>query len=143
MRAEPGTYAVIFRCPAPAQVQVGRLGTVALRKGYYVYVGSAFGPGGVRARVARHCRQEKRRRWHIDYLRDFVEPLGAWFSHEPRHLEHQWAGSLGSLPGAQAIGKFGCSDCRCGSHLFYFAARPALAPFRRAAGASVDSWVYR
>ena len=45
-----GTYAVIYRCDADLEIVVGKLGHVALTKGYYVYVGSAFGPGGLRAR---------------------------------------------------------------------------------------------
>jgi len=42
-----------------------------LLPGYYIYIGSAFGPGGVRARMLRHLRADKPKHWHIDYLREF------------------------------------------------------------------------
>ena len=51
------------------EIVVGRLGVIQAERGYYVYVGSALGSGGLAARVGRHCRREKRLRWHVDYLR--------------------------------------------------------------------------
>lgn len=139
MQPDPGTYVVIFRCNAAASERVGRLGRIDLRKGYYGYVGSAFGPGGVRARISRHWRLHKKVHWHIDYLRHRLVPLGAWYSHAPRRLEHDWANCLGGLPGATAVAGFGCSDCRCQAHLFHFPTRPALSLFRACAGVPVES----
>ncbi|MFQ5579314.1 MAG: DUF123 domain-containing protein [Nitrospiria bacterium] len=54
MKSEPGTYALILQSRSEARGQVGRLGQINLKPGYYIYVGSAFGPGGVQARVSRH-----------------------------------------------------------------------------------------
>jgi len=142
MKPAPGTYALILRCPSKASAGVGRLGRIDLKRGYYIYVGSAFGPGGVRARVTRHCRTEKARRWHIDYLREFVTPLGAWYSHSPVHLEHTWAQHIGAMPGVSSIPRFGCSDCRCASHLFYTARPPDMAGFVALAGGDVETWSY-
>ena len=51
---KPGTYALILSCASNARIQVGRLGTMQLQCGYYVYLGSALGPGGLRARIAHH-----------------------------------------------------------------------------------------
>ena len=45
-----------------------RFGKLTLAAGQYAYVGSAHGPGGLRARVGRHLRAEKPLHWHIDYL---------------------------------------------------------------------------
>ena len=140
MTADPGTYVVLFRCPAQARVQVGRWGPLTLRKGCYLYVGSAFGPGGVRARVARHCREDKARRWHIDYLGGFVTPLGAWYSHASQRLEHRWALALADMPGAVPVVRFGSSDCRCESHLYYFAKRPDLPEFQTIVQDDVQNW---
>ncbi|WP_429615053.1 DUF123 domain-containing protein, partial [Sphingobium olei] len=36
--------------------------------GWYVYAGSAYGPGGLRARIRRHLRRGKLLHWHIDHL---------------------------------------------------------------------------
>ena len=54
----PGTYALILRASTAQTIQIGRLGDLVMQPGYYIYVGSAFGPGGLAARVGRHLRQE-------------------------------------------------------------------------------------
>jgi len=85
LKPEPGTYALIYQSISKAQIQVGRLGQIELLPGYYIYIGSAFGPGGVRARVNRHFRMDNRVYWHIDYLREYPTPLDAWISYENKH----------------------------------------------------------
>ena len=55
-----GTYALVLRSDVSAATEIGRWGRLTIRPGYYVYVGSALGPGGVRARVSRHCRETKK-----------------------------------------------------------------------------------
>lgn len=64
----PGVYALIIRVRERVETTVGRLGLVTLEPGHYVYVGSARGPGGVRARIRRHLVKSKKLLWHIDYL---------------------------------------------------------------------------
>lgn len=49
--ARPGTYALILRSDSAARVRIGHLGVLAATRGYYVYIGSAFGPGGLAARL--------------------------------------------------------------------------------------------
>ncbi len=115
---DPGTYALVLECSQRQIVQIGRWRAIETAPGYYVYVGSAFGPGGVRARVARHFRTAKSNHWHIDYLRARLTPLGAWVSHAPVRLEHRWAGRLEAAEGFTPLPGFGCSDCRCNAHLF-------------------------
>jgi Uri superfamily endonuclease len=123
--ARPGTYAVVFRCRGTRTIAVGRLGRLALRAGWYVYVGSAFGPGGLAARVGRHLRSEKTVRWHVDYLGVAAPPVAVWTSLDPARHEHNWAARLLSFSGASApLPGFGASDCRCPAHLVYFRRRP-------------------
>jgi Uri superfamily endonuclease len=50
------------------RIRVGSLGTFTFAPGFYLYIGSARGPGGLRARIERHLRKDKVKRWHIDYL---------------------------------------------------------------------------
>ena len=69
IQPKPGTYALILSCTSNARIQIGRLGTMQLQRGYYVYLGSALGPGGLRARIAHHQKLSPRPHWHIDYLR--------------------------------------------------------------------------
>jgi Uri superfamily endonuclease len=54
--AELGTYALLLKLDKQERITVGRLGTFGFPAGYYLYVGSALGPGGLRARLARHRR---------------------------------------------------------------------------------------
>jgi len=142
IKSEPGTYALIFRSHSKARVQVGRWGQIDLLPGYYIYVGSAFGPGGVQARVSRHFRHAKSIHWHIDYLHEFLFPVGAWFSYEKNRLEHQWAQVFSNMNGMSSIRDFGCSDCKCYSHFFQTSASPDLVLFSNIVGGKVESWSY-
>lgn len=49
-----GTYVLVIRLREPQEISVGRLGVFPFHHGYYVYIGSAFGPGGLKARIRRH-----------------------------------------------------------------------------------------
>ena len=132
MKAQPGTYALGMRCSSDQQVEVGKLGSLRLQSGFYVYVGSAFGPGGLKARIAHHVKISERPHWHIDYLHPALDLTEIWFTHDSRHREHQWAGVLANLSGATIpISGFGASDCRCNSHLFFFDSPPSGAGFCR------------
>lgn len=132
MHRRPGTYGLILRSSRQQRIQIGRLGDLSARKGYYIYVGSAFGPGGLAGRVQHHCRVSVSPCWHIDYLRPAVEMAEVWYSDDPQRREHQWGRILKGIRGAVVpmVG-FGASDCGCDSHLFYFTASPALNVFRR------------
>ena len=87
--------------------------------GRYIYVGSAWGPGGIAARLGRHIRGDGKPHWHIDYARHVMQPIGAWVAYG-RRLECEWATCLASNFDAIVPG-FGASDCRCVAHFFYVA----------------------
>ncbi len=130
--SHPGTYILVMKSTRPRRIQIGRLGQLQLAPGFYLYVGSAFGPGGVAARVAHHLRAASRPRWHIDYLRPAAELTEVWFSHDPARREHEWARELMATPEVTIpMPGFGASDCRCEAHLFYALSEPSLRDFRR------------
>ena len=108
----------------PRSILVGRLGVVQFPAGEYFYVGSAFGQGGLRARLSRHFRLDaKRYHWHIDYLRAITEARGCFFEVSSQRLECHWSQSLAQLPSAVIpVPCFGSTDCRssCRSHLVSF-----------------------
>lgn len=131
MEFEPGTYALILRCPRRFTVRVGQLGKVDLHKGHYIYVGSAFGPGGVRARVKRHSRTTKTCHWHIDYLTKHLSLVEAWYTHDTTKREHGWAMAISSMRIASGVTGFGSSDCKCHSHLFHTDSQPKISKFRQ------------
>ena len=140
MDSRPGTYALLLQSNTNTAAQIGRWGELDICQGYYVYVGSAFGPGGVLARVSRHCRDTKSKHWHIDYLRDFTSLTSVWYSHSPTRLEHTWARAMAKMRQMTPIQGFGCSDCRCETHLFFTTKKPKLATFARNIGGSVKYW---
>ena len=120
-----GTYLLLARLERPLEIQVGRLGTFAFATGWYAYAGSALGPGGLQARLARHARSDKRLHWHVDYLLQHAALEATWRTACPERLECDWATALQELPGARiAVTGFGASDCRCAAHLVFFPQRP-------------------
>ena len=132
MQALPGTYTLIFSVSRKGQISIGKLGTLGLKTGFYIYVGSAFGPGGLKARIAHHCRKAARPHWHIDYLSSFLELNEIWYSYDPVQREHQWAKIFLNARGSSVpLSGFGSSDCRCKSHLFFYDSKPAIKTFRR------------
>ena len=61
-----GSYLLIIKLQDDKKILVGKLGKIAFKKGYYVYVGSAM--NGLEQRLQRHLRSQKKFHWHIDYL---------------------------------------------------------------------------
>jgi hypothetical protein len=52
-----GAYVLMIDLAKPVAVAVGGGKACALRAGRYLYCGSAKGPGGMKARIARHMRR--------------------------------------------------------------------------------------
>lgn len=118
-----GTYALALHLAHAKNLRIGKLGTFHFPRGDYVYVGSAFGPGGLRARIARHARKNKCAHWHIDYLREHAALRGIVFTDASRAMECEWSHRLGERPDANIpAAKFGAMDCRnkCAAHLIAF-----------------------
>ena len=118
--ATPGSYALLLKVDAPFVLDMPRLGKVTLAAGQYAYVGSAHGPGGLRARVGRHLRVEKPLHWHIDYLTAAVPVVHVVAVASTARLECTWVKRLLALNGASVPAPgFGSSDCRsgCPAHL--------------------------
>ncbi len=115
-----GSYVLVIRLQEPVELVAGRLGRFRLEPGLYAYTGSARGPGGLRARLSRHLRPEKRPHWHVDYLTEMLPIAAVHCRVADESLECLWVPRLLALPGASApvIG-FGSSDCRagCPAHL--------------------------
>ncbi len=114
---DKGIYCLVFENPA-CTVRVGALGPTGFRGGWHIYVGSALGSGGL-ARLGRHIAlardRNKRPKWHVDclLLDDHFSLRYAVYAPTLERLECRLAWKLGG-PG---VPSFGCSDCRCLSHL--------------------------
>ena len=126
----PGTYALILKNRKERRIIAGKLGQCKFSRGWYAYVGSAFGPGGLAARVGRHISRTKRLRWHVDYLTSVFPVSRIWLTTSQERLECTWASLLAQLGGTAPVPGFGASDCGCPSHLYYFGYCPGLFEFR-------------
>lgn len=122
-----GSYILVLQLSQPLlALPVGRLGSCDFLPGYYLYVGSAFGPGGLEARIAHHRQRRKARaHWHIDYLRPHARLREAWTAAGPLRFECRWCRALAEAPGVSIpVPGFGSGDTRCPSHLFYLPRAP-------------------
>ena len=127
----PGTYALLFQCHRSFQVQVGKLGRIEVGRGYWIYVGSAFGPGGLKSRLARHLKPTIRPHWHVDYIKTRLHPLEIWATSDSIKREHAWVRILSEWGDASLpIAAFGATDCTCQSHLIHRPRRPGFSSFR-------------
>tara|TARA_B100000315_G_C14368190_1_gene491699 strand:- start:254 stop:685 length:432 start_codon:yes stop_codon:yes gene_type:complete len=129
MDSTSGTYVLVFHNLTEFTAKVGKLGSITIFAGYCAYIGSAFGPGGLKSRVYRHRKKKRIQKWHIDYVRNHMDLVEVWYSDHPEKLECLWAGKFHSLEGACPINKFGASDCKCESHFFYFESAPNFSYF--------------
>ncbi len=110
----PGAYILLIEIQTNVTVRLPRRPDAVLVPGRYLYCGSAGGPGGIKARVARHMRAAKTVRWHVDQVTTTGKVFGAWVF--PGGLECELVAALSALP--VPIPGFGSSDCRrCTSHL--------------------------
>ncbi len=109
-----GSYIVILYLNKPENLKVGKLGTVHLEKGFYLYVGSA--ERGLSKRMDRHKRKTKKKFWHIDYLTEVAHYCKVLPIRTSFNLECKIASRLKNIAD-WTIPSFGCSDCYCDSHL--------------------------
>lgn len=115
-----GTYCLCISLRRGLELEIGALGMIGFDQGLYVYVGSAL--NGLEARVRRHIRTSrgdfKAIHWHIDYLlrEPEVEIGGVYVLLSDLREECRIAEEIKKL--GTSVKGFGCSDCRCESHLF-------------------------
>ena len=131
---DKGTYVLIASVPQMKRVEVGQLGRYDIVPGFYAYVGSAFGAGGLAARIGHHLESAAAPHWHIDYLLQVAKPVEIWYTIAGQKLEHHWADLLEQARQFRIpIPRFGSSDYHRSrsSHLFYSKRRPAFGWFRQ------------
>ena len=112
-----GSYILLIKLPEEQTIIIGSLQTRHFPRGYYAYVGSAM--SGFKSRLRHHLKSNKKLHWHIDYLVEKASITGVILCETNDRAECTIAQALdhqfNSIPG------FGCSDCRCRSHLFFSA----------------------
>lgn len=116
LQGRKGAYLLVLALDRPLDPAIpGRPGGLA--PGHYAYCGSAYGPGGLAARLARHLRPDKKPHWHVDRLTAAGRIRAAYA--QPGGSECGLVEALRRLPGTEVpLPGFGSSDCRrCAAHL--------------------------
>lgn len=141
---EKGTYVLIANVRDMKHLRIGSLGEFDIVPGFYAYVGSAFGSGGLRARIQHHLESRAEPHWHIDYFLKAAAPVEVWFTTAGRRLERHWADLLENTSKFRMpISRFGSSDYHRSraSHLFYSKRRPSFRWFQQQIMAGFDGVV--
>jgi len=117
-----GTYTIIVDSKADGYRVFGRLGRARLRRGKYLYTGSAMGSGStsLERRLERHKARSKTNRWHIDYLTSGpgCTVKGAVYVVSARRFECKANLSISKeLNLHPVLPRIGASDCKCDGHL--------------------------
>ncbi len=110
-----GSYALLISLDKDEAITVGSLGTIHFSEGCHIYIGSAM--NGIKGRVRRHRREQKKLHWHIDYFLKKAEIVAVYLIENEKRLECTLAEKFGDR--FEVIPRFGSSDCNCKGHLFY------------------------
>jgi len=114
-----GSYFLVMRLDGDRTIKT-KAREFSLRKGYYVYVGSAM--NSLEKRVERHFSREKRFHWHIDYLLKEAKLLRAYLIPSDVRLEE--ALSLEVSRHGEPVNGFGAGDVKLTTNLYRFDEEP-------------------
>jgi Uri superfamily endonuclease len=124
--SKKGVYCLIFKNQT-CKIEVGKKGEFSFDSGFHIYVGSALGSGGLK-RVTRHIKisrnKDRNPRWHVDYLH--LNPAFRLVSVVYAFTSERLECTLARRIGGNFVYDFGCTDCKCNSHLFYRTTNPLL-----------------
>ncbi len=111
-----GAYTFVLYLQSPLPLSIKKFSGAVLDSGLYLYSGSAYGPGGIKARLSRHLRRKKKVHWHIDHVTSKSNILAAAALPEGREC-HTIGKVLKDRQAGIPIPGFGSSDCgTCSSH---------------------------
>jgi Uri superfamily endonuclease len=110
-----GSYLLLTELKEKSVICFSKNGEIELDKGFYVYVGSAL--SGLDQRIQRHLRKQKKNHWHIDHLLEHARIIDIFYKESETREECIIAKKLKKQ--LLSIHGFGCSDCKCNSHLFH------------------------
>lgn len=120
-----GAYVLLICLKERLALEIPAFRDKTLEPGHYAYCGSAYGPGGIRARVSRHLRADKSMRWHVDRLTAAGRLLQIGVRVSGRECD--LVAELQRRGGLMALSGFGSSDCaKCAAHLVHLPGGVAL-----------------
>ncbi len=111
-----GTYCLLINIKNSIRIKVEGLGIINFNKGNYIYIGSAL--NNLEKRIQRHLKRKKKKHWHVDYLttNKNTQITKVFYKESNKKEECIIAKKISKL--GESINNFGCSDCKCNSHLF-------------------------
>ena len=110
-----GCYCLIIEFNENKKLKIGSRLKIDFKNGCYVYIGSAM--NNLKSRVKRHLSNEKKLHWHVDYLLKHSEITEVIYNLDKK-VECELSKEMSK--NNEYIQDFGCSDCECESHLYYF-----------------------
>jgi len=113
-----GLYFLLIRVKKSCSLKIAGKDEIVPR-GYYIYTGSA--QKNLASRINRHCRKEKKKHWHIDYLLEIADVIDVKIIPDgSRDEEAVYAEKWLSIADFVPVKKFGASDSPAKSHLSGF-----------------------
>ena len=115
-----GSYCLCIQNHQDQNIKIGALDQIMFEKGNYVYIGSAM--NSLLPRLERHLKVSRGEHnithWHIDYFlkQETVELKSIYTIMTNNRLECIIAEKISQQ--GEPIPHFGCSDCKCSSHLY-------------------------
>jgi len=101
-----------------AKIRIGKLGTIMFKKGTYYYAGSA--QNSIEGRIKHHLNNKNKLHWHIDYLLNnpnaeikSIHSLKTNNKADECRTAEELSKTMNKISG------FGCTDCKCESHLYF------------------------
>lgn len=115
-----GSYCLCISVKKGRNIKIGALDDIDFPAGRYIYVGSAL--NSLIPRLDRHLRTARGEgrvtHWHIDYLlrEPGVEIEAIYATDWAVRMECEISEKVAEH--GEPVPRFGCSDCRCSSHLY-------------------------
>lgn len=115
---DKGIYILVLKLEKSQFISAGKLKRTKFQPGIYLYVGKAH--NGLRGRLKRHLRTEKKIFWHIDYFLQKTRIEDIWVKRNSFE-ECQIVGMIREIrkDAIVPLKKFGSSDCNCPGHLLH------------------------
>lgn len=111
-----GIYILIIKLNKDSEIKIGSLKNLDFKKGIYAYIGSS--QNNLEKRIERHLRKNKKIHWHIDYLLKNKNAKIINVSYKVADKSEECKTAKKLIKNNIPITGFGCSDCKCNSHLF-------------------------
>lgn len=113
-----GIYILQVKIKKNIFIKIGSKYKIYFQKGFYSYIGSA--QNNLEKRILRHLKDSKNKKfhWHIDYLLNNPNlSITKVYYKKTNYKSEECKTAKRLSKNKSSIKNFGCSDCKCSSHL--------------------------